>query len=399
MFGVLSADFLTPIFDTYEQAYDTIGTLSITILLHVFSLIYIYSILSFAKDRVRNPLIKRSLGNVVSMLPVAFFLALLITWGIYLPPIIHYLVFIFGVTIGLLMITVGIFVLIKKFGGRAYSYLESKTEIRIQETVSRYLEIDLSELLDDTLRAGIVGGIVSGVIFLSVSPALVPFVQENQIRFGVIEGSDVQISLSRYEDADHSRSFPGNISFSEGFYDIESTSVAYYGIRIENTGNRRVENVQIKIKLEYCIDGFYSSDTVWGGVNDIHVWGSNCPEAYHRQKDHSIPDVNWITVSFKSLPPTESQFIPIRVDKRYPLEREPRGKIKSLPDLSNSQASENNTLEATVSYEWWYNDRMYTHESRCHLPPGLTDPEYWKQADTVSTAFFSNGNSPYSTSC
>lgn len=151
----------------------------------------------------------------------------------------------------IIFIIVAIMVIGVKLFSQGLGVVNSYTSI--YDKIEKHTEIDVSDLL----KSAVIGGIIGGIVFASMSPIIIPKVSDAQVRSGII---DQPAPLLIAHGHDHDRYFqPGPLGeeavsgASVSGNQLKSDEIRYF-FSIRNKNEVPISDLRIRIQFAGCIE-------------------------------------------------------------------------------------------------------------------------------------------------
>ncbi|MBO4248390.1 hypothetical protein IL252_11250 [Halomicrobium sp. IBSBa] len=123
----------------------------------------------------------------------------------------------------------------------------SRTDQTIARTASTlFADVERKTLLAKSIRTAIIGGIVGGVAFAALGPAITPGIYDAQVESGLVQQPTPEIGVYDVGEppasALHQAGLPENDSYSR------------YMLNMSLSGRRSIENYNLNIRFDGCVE-------------------------------------------------------------------------------------------------------------------------------------------------
>jgi len=190
----------------------------------------------------------------------------------------------------------------------------------------------------DKVETAVIGGLIGGVVFASLSPALAPVMYDLHVRSGVVEKPEPAVAVYELDVPQGAIEEQYNVS--------ESGDYTVYAVELENADQRTLGNYDLNVRFPGCVEA-----TSMGATNfDTALVTNQSREVQLGEfENRSANATCYGAVGIDEFPPGNSALVTFLVDEN----------ATTGPDGLYPEPEDPGTVLVATSYSWQYNGRSY----------------------------------------
>jgi hypothetical protein len=211
---------------------------------------------------------------------------------------------------------------------------------RLMDRFGRLLALDsISGEVSDRVEMAIIGGLIGGIAFAALAPAIAPVMYDFHVETGVAEQPEPAVAVHELDGVSDER-------IAEGF-DVEpGQNYSLYVVEIENDDQRRLKDYNFNVRFPGCVE-----TSTMGATNFGTAVVTNESDRVHLGEftNRSANATCYGAVQVEEFPPGNAVLVTFVVDHSPD---ESQQQLYPAPEASEE-------VLTTSSYTWAYNGRSY----------------------------------------
>ena len=212
--------------------------------------------------------------------------------------------------------------------------------------VGSLLSLDtLSGDVGERVEMAIIGGLIGGIVFVGLTPAIAPTMYDFHVQSGVVDRPEPAVSVHEIRGVDDTR-------IAEGFHVPADGNYSLYVVELTNDDQRTLRDYNFNVRFPGCVE-----TTAMGATNFGAAVVSNESDRVHLGEfaNRSANATCYGAVEVDEFPPGNALLATVVVDESAESDQR---RLYPAPDGDG--------VLTTSSYTWEYNSRSY------HEPAELT---------------------------
>lgn len=195
-----------------------------------------------------------------------------------------------------------------------------------------------NQLLADKVETAIIGGLIGGIVFTSLSPAVAPAMYDLHVQSGIVDQPEPSVSVHRIDASDR--------SISEEFGVDPDGNYSVYVVELSNENQRTLQNYNLNVRFPGCV-----AATTVGAANldSAAITNESQRVQVGEYANRSANATCYGAIGITEFVPGNSALVTFVVADTYdPSQR----RVYPPPDQPNQ-------VYVADSYSWEYNGRSY----------------------------------------